>query len=713
MNKLLIFFCLLIYSNAHALGTPNILDQKNLLGLPLEALLNVKVVTIATGKQQSQIEAPAITTVITAADIEAIGATDLDEVLETVPGLHVTNAAAFNNPAYIMRGLYSTDNPEILMLINGIPVKQLYSRNRGNTWGGMPVNSISRIEVIRGSGSAVYGADAFSGVINIITKTRAEINGTEFGVRAGSFDTQDVWVSHGDDYLGFDVAFMLEIHDSDGYQAIINEDLQSQLGKQQGFDTSSAPSSMNNERRNIDARLDVSKQRWRVRAAYQGRDEVGVGIGAGGSLDTIGAYQDERYNLDLTYHNPQVTRYWDVMVQAYISENRLKPNPYLQITPPNTILENGIVEDGFRLKTSKNERASGLSIGSFYSGFDKHLVRLGAGFTYSDLYGVSHYQNFGIDPATGQPLSLDSDFVELSGTPYAFMIEGDRKSLYWFAQDEWKLAEQWTLTTGIRYDDYSDFAETWSPRLALVWQATNDLSFKALYGEAFRIPSFVELYNTISNFGELNSVADAIKIQPEKMRSYELGLNYKLHQDVRTSFNIYQFKVTDKIAFQPLSPSLQVAQNLGQRKGRGMELEAYWEIAHYLTLLGNYAHQRVLDEDEQGLGGAPRDQVYLRTDWQFIKYWYLNTQLNWVSERERRYTDSREALDAYTSVDVTLRRKGFNRNWDFAFSVRNLLNGERREPTSGLVDKATGFIPIPNDIPLAERSVYLEARYRY
>ena len=712
-SRLLIFLWLLTYNYAYALEAPSDLNINDLLSLSLEDLLDIKIVTIATGKQQSQIEAPAITTVITAADIEAIGATDLDEILETVPGLHVTYTALFRNPSYIIRGLYSSDNPEVLMLINGIPVKQLYAGNRGSAWGGMPINSISRIEVIRGTGSAVYGADAFSGVINIITKTRADINGTEFGARIGSFDTQDVWALHGDDYYGFDVTAMLEIHDSDGYQAIIEEDLQSQIDKQQGTNTSLAPSSMNNARCNLDARIDISKQRWRLRAAFQGRDEVGAGIGTSSSLDTVGAYQNTRYNLDLTYHNPQVTRYWDVMVQAYVGENLLKPDPYLQVIPPNTVREQGVMQDGYRFKTEKNERTSGLTLGSFYSGFDKHLIRLGAGFIYSDLYKVSHLQNFGISPITGLPLSPDSSFVDLSGSPYAVMIEGDRKNLYWFAQDEWQLTTNWTLTAGLRYDDYSDFGETWNPRVALVWQATQDLSFKALYGEAFRAPSFVELYNEISAYGEQTSQAGFTEIRPEKMRSYELGLSYKLRYDIRTNFNVYQFKVKDSIAFVPVTRAVQIAQNVGHRKGQGMELEVYWKVAKHLTLLGNYAYQRVLNEKDYRLGGAPRDQVYLRFDWQFVKHWYLNTQLNWVGERDRQYLDPRSPVDDFTTVDLTIRHKGWNQNWDFAFSIRNLLNDERHEPSSGVKDVITGFIPIPNDIPLAERSVYLEARYRY
>ncbi len=706
INKFLLFFCLCVHGYAHATTESKVTD---LLTLSLEELLNIKAVTIVTGKQQSQIKAPAITTVITAADIEAIGATDLDEILETVTGLHVTLSPAFNNSAYVMRGLYSTQHSEVLMLINGIPIKQLYSANRGNVWAGMPVNSISRIEIIRGAHSAVHGADAFSGVINVITKSAAEINGTEFGVKIGSFNTQNVWALHGADYDGFNVATMLEIYDTDGHEAIIKQDLQSQLDALQGTQISAAPAPMNNNRRNLDARLDMSKERWRLRAAYQIHDKIGAGVGSGNNLDAIGAYQNQRYNFDLTYHNPQVTRFWDLMLQTYVNAYQLKPDPYLQITPPNQTYSNS-----YRLKTGKKEHISALNINSFYSGFKQHLLRLGAGFIYSDLYDVTHWQNFGINPTTGETLPPNSDFIDYSGTPYAFINEGDRKNYYWFVQDEWKVSDVWTLTAGLRYDDYDDFGDTWNPRLALVWQVSKGLSFKALYGEAFRAPSFTELYTTITNTGQSINHNDYIALQPEKMRNLELGLSYQFHQDMRGSMNIYRYRVTDNIVFAPLDgDEVEVAQNIGKREGKGIELETYWQLTQQLSVLGNYAYQYVTDEHKHLLGAAPRDQVYLRADWQFIQHWHLNSQVNWVGKRSRDFGDPRSALDNYTSVDLTIRRKEWNKYWDFALSVRNFLNQKRLEPTTGRPVFNTNIIAIPNDIPLAERSIHVEARYQY
>ena len=117
-----------------------------------------------------------------------MGARDIDQVLESIPGLHVSTSAIGNNSIYQIRGISSDVNPQVLMLINGVPVTNIFTGSRSQAWGGMPVENISRIEVIRGPGSAIYGADAYAGTINIITKNATEIDGLELGASAGSFN---------------------------------------------------------------------------------------------------------------------------------------------------------------------------------------------------------------------------------------------------------------------------------------------------------------------------------------------------------------------------------------------------------------------------------------------------------------------------------------------------------------------------------------------
>jgi outer membrane cobalamin receptor len=224
------------------------------------------VISIATGSAQSLRRAPAVATVITAEDIRVMGASDLDEVLETVPGMHVARSPIHYEPLYVTRGIFSINNPQILVLQNGVPMTTLVSGSRGVLWSGFPLEHIARIEIIRGPGSALYGADAYSGVINIITKTAAETPGTQIGAHAGSFKTGDVWVQHGGSMGPFAVAAYVRMGATDGIRERIGADAQSARDKVFGTRASLAPGPLNNQADSVDANVDLSLSHWRLRA---------------------------------------------------------------------------------------------------------------------------------------------------------------------------------------------------------------------------------------------------------------------------------------------------------------------------------------------------------------------------------------------------------------------------------------------------------------
>ena len=131
-----------------------------------------EIVSIATGTYQPITKAPSTASIITADDIKAMGAITLDQVLESVPGLHVIPSTLDRlNPVYTIRGIYTGQNPQVLFMLNGTRIApSLFTGGLADN-SRMNVEDISRIEVIRGPGSAVYGADAYAGVINIVTKS--------------------------------------------------------------------------------------------------------------------------------------------------------------------------------------------------------------------------------------------------------------------------------------------------------------------------------------------------------------------------------------------------------------------------------------------------------------------------------------------------------------------------------------------------------------
>jgi iron complex outermembrane receptor protein len=102
-------------------------------------------VSIATGTPQPVSKAPAVATIITADDIEITGATELSEVLETVPGLHVSRNGSLWLPLYSIRGILTQNNPEVLLMVNGIPITSGFHGDRGQLMGGFPLEHVSRI----------------------------------------------------------------------------------------------------------------------------------------------------------------------------------------------------------------------------------------------------------------------------------------------------------------------------------------------------------------------------------------------------------------------------------------------------------------------------------------------------------------------------------------------------------------------------------------
>lgn len=149
--------------------------------LSLEELMNVPV-TISSRKPLSQRETPGIVTVITAEEISHSGARDLIDVLRRVPGMDF-RVTVSNNIALGMRGHVGSDG-RILLLMDGIELNE--QRYGSAVLGkGFPVDSIARIEIIRGSALAMYGGTALLGVINIITKDATELNGAQVGTTLG------------------------------------------------------------------------------------------------------------------------------------------------------------------------------------------------------------------------------------------------------------------------------------------------------------------------------------------------------------------------------------------------------------------------------------------------------------------------------------------------------------------------------------------------
>jgi len=652
-------------------------------------------VSIATGGQQSLRRAPSVASVITAEDIAAMGATDLDQVLETVPGLHVARSANNYSPLYVIRGVYSQFAPQVLVLQNGIPVTTLYQGNKGNLWGGYPIEHIARIEVIRGPGSALYGSDAFSGVVNIITKTVADNYGTEVGARAGSFNTRDAWVQQASNLAGVDVASYLRVGDTDGFKSVIPKAAAGTSGP------------VNVGHQSADGNLDLGYEKWRLRFGYKLRDNIGTGAGIAQALDPVGKQKSERITSDLSWLDPDFSDNTGVGFSAsYLHYVQQIPTDF-QLFPPGSNIGGGPSANGFVAGPDTWEQQVRLSGFITYTGMADHSLRVGLGHDDLNLYKTSETRNFTYASNGALIPNLGGLVVDYSSSS-PFLRPQQRNISYVYVQDEWNLARDWALTAGLRQDNYSDFGNTTNPRLALVWDTSLDLTTKLLYGRAFRAPSFIEAYGT-SNPVALGNP----NLRPETNATTELAFLWQASRDVQLNLNLFSYQMKDIIrAVANAVPNTgSTYANTGSQNGQGAEVEFIWDVTHKLRLTSNYAWQRSIDEaSNQDAGYAPHNQIFARADWRLSGNWLTSTQVNWVAGRKRFSSsgsapDTRPDVADYTTVDLTLSTVRAGGQWNFSASVHNLFDATVLESSV-----APGSA-IPNDLPMAPRNLYLQAIY--
>lgn len=679
---------------AMAAGTAMAQSEEDELAL---AYGDQRMVSIAAGSRQPLRQAPSVASVITAEAIQAMGAVDMDEVLESVAGLHIGRSANQYMSLYIFRGIYSQFTPQVLVLQNGVPMTTLFVGNKGNLWAGFPVEQIARIEVIRGPGSALYGADAFSGVINIITKTAADTPGTRLGVRGGSFNSRDAWMLHGGKLGPMDVSAYLRVGSTDGARNLIDKD-----AAKPGV--SLAPGPLNLGHDAVDGNLELSQGLWRLRLGYKLRSNVGDGAGVAAALDPVGKGRSERTNGDLSWTDPAFARDWGLGAQlSFMRYVDLASTNYV-LLPPGTALGPGnVFTDGFIGGPNKWERQLRASGFATYTGFSGHSLRLGLGYDDLNLYKTTEYKNFNPNYSRIGTGSL-ADVTDFSDTLLKFMLPQQRQVGYLYAQDEWRFHPDWILTAGLRSDHYSDFGSTTNPRLALVWSATYDLTAKLLYGQAFRAPSFNEQHS-INN----PVISGNPNVKPEKIRTAEAALAWAPSDGLQLNLSLFSYRMRDIIrgAPNPAAPPANLIQNRGGQEGHGAELELVWDASRSLRLSGTYAYQRSVDETTRlDAGYAPHQHAYLQADWAVARGATLSGQINRVAGRYRPAGDARPPVKDYTTLDLSARTQLGSPAWELSLMLRNIFNADAREPSlagSGIV----------NDLPVAPRAGYVQAQYHY
>lgn len=687
-------------------------SPEDFYNLSLAELGQVEI-SIATGNRTPLDRAPAAATVITASEIEIMGARSLNDVLETVPGLHVALSSLSRlDSVYSIRGIHTGLNPHVLLMMNGVPVQ--YSAQGGRpTLFRLPVKNIDRVEVIRGPGSAIYGADAFSGIINVITKDAAAIEATKIGGLTGSFGARELWLETAKKTDAVDIGFNFAYRKTQGdSEREVSTDLQSFLDQALGTQASLAPGALATSYEILDAHLAFTHDSWQLNLWNWRSIDAGVGAGAAQALDYEGRDNSDLWLGDFTYRFNSSASDWDNSIKlSYLNYDQ---ESYFVLLPAGTLIPigadgnidfvapAGVVQfpDGLIGSPSGVAEDSQLDFISIYHGWNGHRIRVAVGSRYQSLQPEER-KNFGPGVIDGTVPVVDGRLTDVSGTDYVFMPDSSRSIRYLSLQDEWQIASGLQLTAGVRHDHYSDFGSSTNPRVALVWATNERLTTKFMFGSAFRAPSFTEQFskNNPVSLGNPNLDAEVVK-------TTELSFNYRFSNALTTNLTLFEYRALDMIEFiqDPLATT-KTAQNARDQDGDGFELELNWKPAPSFYLGASYSMQDARDKASgQRIQDAPGEQFKLNANWEFYRDWHLNAQLNRIGDRRRAAADLRPQISDYTWLGVTLRRNNILPSLDLAIAVRNLTDENAREPSSG---------EIAADYPLESRSAWIELEYRF
>ena len=440
----------------------------------LELIKEEETVSIASRYEQPISQAPANVYVITDEDIRHSGATDLPTVLRRVPGLEVMqmSGAEFNVSA---RGNNQPFANKMLVLVDG---RSIYNDIQAVVWWkAIPVTlpEIKRIEVLKGPASSIYGFNASDGIINIITKSPEEMKGTTLQFGSGELGTISSAAIHANKIGDF------------GYRLSIGRDQNQQWRDQDALAFRSNKLNVHTEYAlPSDAKLLVSGGLVDANR-FDGSIGETVSVATRPSL----GYANVSYERTNFFLRGWWSGYWDTPT---VTTNPLLAN-FIRLTDRNGSSIQSFMSNTYNLET-------------------QHTLEFGASNRLT--YGVNYRHN-----------SLSSSATD------AFSRE-NRLGLY--LQDEWRATQSLTLVAGLRYDLDSFINPTVSPRVALIYQATPDHTFRASASVAFRPPTLLETHAdqraviTVPTgvpvpptFTTTIAATGAPNLDPEQIISYEAG----------------------------------------------------------------------------------------------------------------------------------------------------------------------------------------------
>jgi vitamin B12 transporter len=497
---------------------------------------------------------------VTGSSVSVIGADDLanqqtvavTDILSQTPGLTVVrNGGAGQTTTISIRG---AESGQTLALIDGVRINDPSSTDDQAVLGDVLVNSIARIEVLRGPQSTLYGSDAIGGVIDIITRRGGD---APFGVTAsaegGSFDTWHLNAGANGTLSALDYGAGLNWFDSGGTSAADENN-----GNREADGTRNLGATLNTRYRVSDA-LSVDLRGYYTQShtaidgypppAYSFRDDAEFGAAslvsgyAGVDLALFGGAFRNRLAYIATESNRKFFGAFDFLTNAF--------------SPAENFFAKG---DAQRVE---------------YQG------------TYD--FNEDDQLTFG---AETQRTALSTQSLQYDPGP----TRGERRTTGYYAQMQSRLFDQLTLTGGVRLENDDEFGTHTAVKLAAAWQIPGSgTTLRAVYGDGFKAPSLYQL------FSQYRNPFHALK--PESASGWEVGADQTfLGERARAALTLFERHTSNQIDFvSTATPPFGYYENIDRTRARGIEVEF---DAHLTDTLGLSADYTYLDAADRLTGNA-------------------------------------------------------------------------------------------------------------
>lgn len=524
-----IFFLLALAISNHLLAQT--IDWKE--DLSLEEFLNLKVAVASAGIELEQREAPGIVSILTAEQIRNMGVRDLAEVLAQIPGFQFS-IDTYGYTALMARGNYTGDG-KFLLMIDGIEINE-FGYNSISLFHHFDLTQISKIEIIRGPGSARYGGAAELTVINIITQSPEELSGLEatlqnsttahtansrssLALSMGQKTGKVAWAAH-----------------ASGIRAVLSD---------QPYTSTSGQTDLLTHRSDIRTTslyLHLQVGNWRL--ALLQDDHITPLNSTGGVLFSQSypsVYYSSRALAEYTHH---LGEFWELKTGLQFGNS----NAYSLLVGPaeadSAYLDFFTQNKVYRGTAFAHASYTHGKMFSFSAGIE-HRSELARYLSYDGSVFPVYY----IDDTTGKNNLL----------------------VHWesiFAQGLWK-TKFGTITAGAQTTLHSRYGAAFAPRLAFT-RSQNNHHFKVLAARAYRAPSTFNL--VLSQTFDPNN---PLPLRPEHAWTFEAEGGFKIGNSIYIQSNIYLLKQIDVILYDASSITLYSGyRNVGNGGTWGLEANA-------------------------------------------------------------------------------------------------------------------------------------------